>query len=172
MNKKASEERILDLFRLIFLVVVFFSIVFLARAFIIQKIDIFEVESKLLIHRIALSNEINYVDKDLSRTYIGIVDLQKFTSGDIQNNLLNLIYYGKINSVASAKLTLKNLDDKQEYEVFYNKYLYDEKKVLVESKLIGAGAPKRFDADFYVLIKDKEKLKRGVLNIDAILPNR
>ena len=176
MNKKASMDTILNLFRLLFVIVVFFSIVLLTRAFVVQKIDIFELESKLLAHRIALSNQISYVDGDIGRTYAGVVDLQKFSSDDFAQNILNSIYYGKINSEASAKLTLKDLDANPDYEVsyekFYNKELYNEKKVLVEARLIGAGAAGRLDTGFYVLIKDNDEFRRGVLNVDAILPNR
>ena len=176
MNKKASMDTILNLFRLLFVVVVFISITFLARAFIVEKVDVFEIESKLLAHRIAFSNNINYADTDTGRTYVGIVDLEKFTSDDFAERLLNSIYYGKPNSEASAKITLKDLDANPGYEVtyekFYNKELYDEKKILVEARLIGSGAAKKLETNFYVLIKDKDEFRRGILNVDAILPNR
>ncbi|MBI2656396.1 hypothetical protein HYX03_01500 [Candidatus Woesearchaeota archaeon] len=174
MNKKASFDMIVNLFRLLFTIVVFVSIVFLTRAFIQQKIDIFEAESKLLAHRIVLSNDINYIDMDTGRTYTGIIDLQKFASEDFEKNILNSIYYGKINSEASAKITLKYNDEGKAVEVekFYNKELYNEKKVLIEAKLIGAGAARKLDTSFYVLVKDNNNLKEGVLNIDAILPNQ
>lgn len=163
---------IVNFFRLLFLIVVFLSVLFLARGFITQKIDIFEVESKLLANRIALSDELNFFDEKIHRAYTGVIDLQKFVSEDFEKNILDSIYYGEHNLAASAKLTLKDMDDRQEYEVFYNKGLYNEKKVLVEAKLAGAGAAKRFDTNIYVLIKDGDKLKKGVLNIDAILPSR
>lgn len=172
MNKKADFDMIVNFFRLLFLIVVFLSILLLSKAFITQKIDIFEVESKLLANRIALSDELNFFDENIHRAYIGVIDLQKFVSEDFGKNILNSIYYGEPNLAASAKLTLKDLDDGQEYAVFYNKGLYNEKKVLVEAKLAGAGAAKRFDTNLYVLIKDGDKFKKGVLNIDAILPNR
>ena len=176
MNKKASMDTILNLFRLLFVIVVFFSIVFLARAFIVEKIDVFEIESKLLSHRIALSSQINYVDSDTGRIYVGVIDLGKFTSDDFAKNIMDSIYYGKINTEAAAKITLKDLDANTGYEVsyekFYNKELYDEKKVLVEAKLVGAGSARRIDTNFYVLIKDKDEFRRGVLNVDTILPNR
>ena len=173
MNKKASAyETIVNLFRLLFVIVVFFSIYSLVRVFIIQKIDIFEVESNLLTHRLAMSSDINYYDKDIDRVYIGVIDLQKFTSNDFEKNILNSIYYGKLNTEASAKIALTDLEDNKVYEKFYNEELYKEKKVLVEAKLIGSGAARRLDSDFIVLINDNGKLKRGVLKIEAILPNR
>jgi len=171
MNKKAAFDMIVNIFRLLFVIVVFYSILFLARAFIAQKVDIFDVESKLLAHRLMFSNEVSYTDKDIGRNYIGVIDLKKFNSDEIEESMLNSIYYGKINSEASAKLTLKDLDDNIEYETFYNRELYDEKKVLVEAKLIGKGSAQSLDTNFYVLIKDDDKLKRGALKIEAILPN-
>lgn len=175
MNKKASMDTILNLFRLLFVIVVFISIVFLARVFVVEKVDVFEIESKLLANRIAISNNINYIDPDIGRTYTGMIDLEKFTSDDFAEKLLNSIYYGKINSEASAKITLKDLDANPDYEVtyeqFYNKELYNEKKVLVEARLIGSGAAKKLETKFYVLIKDKDEIRRGILNVDAVLPN-
>ncbi len=173
MNKKGAFETILNFFRLLFLIVVFFSLYFLVRAFITQHIDTFETESNLLTNRIFLSKELNYYDQDIKRLYPGIIDLEKFTSQDFERNILNSIYYGKINSEASAKITLLDIDSGGEYvyEAYYNKDLYNEKKVLVEAKLIGKGSAQRLDSNFYVLIKGKDKLKRGMLKIEAILPN-
>lgn len=176
MNKRASIDYILNLFRLLFVVVVFTSFVFLAKAFIVQNIDVFETESKLLAHRIALSGDINYFDSETGRGYVGIVDLQKFTSDDFAKNLMESIYYGRINNEASAKIMLNDLDANPGNDVFYEKYynkeLYDEKKVLVEAKLIGRGSAKRLDTRFYVIIKDNDNFRRGILNVEAILPNR
>lgn len=172
MNKKASFDTIVNLFRLLFVIVVFYSILFLAQAFIKQKIDVFDTESKILAHRLALSKELNYFDESIGRLQIGVIDLEKFTSNNFEKNLLSELYYGKINSESSAKLTLKDLDENEEYETFYNKEIYNEKKVLVEAKLEGAGAAQRLDTNYYVIIRDKDKIKKGVLNIDVILPNR
>ena len=172
MNKKASFDTVVNLFRLLFVVMAFFSVVLLAKITVKEKIDVFEVQSRLLTNRLVFSKDINYFDTDISRLYIGTVDLQKFNSGDIENNLLNSIYYGKINSEAAAKLTLKDMESQQSHQVFYNKGLYDEKEVLLKAKLIGKGSAKRMDRNFYVLIKDNDKIKRGILNVDVILPNQ
>ena len=172
MDKKASFDTVVNLFRLLFVVMAFFSVVLLAKITVKEKIDVFEVQSRLLTNRLVFSKDINYFDTDISRLYIGTVDLQKFNSGDIENNLLNSIYYGKINSEAAAKLTLKDMESQQSHQVFYNKGLYDEKEVLLKAKLIGKGSAKRMDRNFYVLIKDNDKIKRGILNVDVILPNQ
>lgn len=172
MNKKASFDTVVNLFRLLFVVMAFFSVVLLAKITVKEKIDVFEVQSRLLTNRLVFSKDISYFDTDTNRLYTGIVDLQKFNSAEIEKNLLNSIYYGKINSEAAAKLTLKDLESQQSHQIFYNKELYDEKEVLVKAKLIGKGSAKRLDRNFYVLIKDNDKIKRGKLNVDVILPNQ
>lgn len=171
MNKKASMDTILNFFRLLFVIVVFFSIITVTNLSIKEKIDIFEVESRLLTHRLILSKDINYVDTEINRNYIGTIDLDKFNSEDFKKNILNSIYYGKINSEASAKMILEDIEIGEFYEIYYNEELYREKKVLVEAKLIGIGAARGFVAKFYVLIRDKDKIRKGVLSIDAVLPN-
>lgn len=164
-------DTILNFFRLLFVIVVFFSIITITKLSIKEKIDIFEVESKLLVHRLILSKDLNYVDVEINRRYVGIIDIEKFNSEDFKKNILNSIYYGKINSEASAKIVLEDTEIGEFYETYYNEELYKEKKVLVEAKLIGIGAARGFVTEFYVLIKDKDKIRKGVLSIDAVLPN-
>ena len=171
MNKKASMDTILNFFRLLFVIVVFFSIVTITNLSIKEKIDIFEIESTLLAHRLILSKDLNYVDAEINRRYVGTIDLDKFASEDFKKSILKSIYYGRINSETSAKLILEDLEKGNSYETYYNEELYKEKKVLVEAKLIGIGAARGFVTKFYVLIKDKDKIRKGVLSIDAVLPN-
>lgn len=171
MNKKASLD-LVDFIRIIFVMVVFLFTAFLVRSTIIQKIDIIEVESKLLTYDLLLSKEINHIDKDINRIDLGTIDLEKFTSQNFEKNILDSIHYGRLNSEASAKLILRDLEGNKDYEAYYNRELYNEKKVIVEAKLTGSGAAKSLNTRFYVLIRDKDRLKKGVLNIEAILPNR
>ena len=172
MHKKGSMDDILNFFRVLFVIVVFFSIVFVTRAAIRQNIDISEVEANILSQRLVMSKEITYFDDDLKRNYIGIVDLQKLKSEEFKKKILEDVYYGKVNSEASAKIILLDDSGNVLIETFYNEELYKEKKVLVEAKLIGKGAARGYITNFYVLIKDSDKLQGGVLSIDAILPNQ
>ena len=172
MNKKASMDTIINVVRLVIVIAVFFSIVTVTKIALREKIDVFESESKILIHRLALSKYLNFFDNEINRLYVGMIDIDKFNSEDFKKNILNSIYYGSANTEASAKLILKDVENGKVYETYYNEELYKEKKVLVDAKLIGIGAAKGFITDFYVLIKDKDKLRKGVLSIDAILPNR
>jgi len=171
MNKKGAYEAIQSFIYIGAAIFVALAIWQLTNGFIVQKIDIADVESKLLTNRILFSSEVNYFDEEINRLYIVVVDLTKFNSEEFGSKILNEIYYGKINSEASAKLTLKDLDENKEYVSFYNEELYNEKKVLVEARLTGIGSARRLDTNYYVLIKDGNELKKGVLNIDAILPN-
>ena len=172
MHKKGSMDDILNFFRVLFVIVVFFSVVFVTRAAIKQNIDISEVEANILSQRLIMSKEVNYFDNDLKRNYVGVVDLQKLKSVDFKNKILEDIFYGKVNSETSAKITLIDNSGNIMIETFYNEDLYKEKKVLVEARLIGKGAARGYTTNFYVLIQDNGKLQGGVLIIDAILPNQ
>ena len=172
MNKKAVIDEIIDIVRIGVLIVIAFSLVFVTKKFVVQHVDVFDVQSKVISYNVAFSDETTFVDDVIGRTYHGIVDLQKFTSEDFKKRIMESIYYGNPNSEASAKIILKDLETGKEYESYYNKELYDEKKILVEAKLIGAGSARSHISKFYVLIKENDKLKKGVLEIDVILPNR
>ena len=171
MNKKSQMDAAVNLFRLIAAIFIFFIILSIVRAFVKQSIDINHAESKILTHRIFFARDLNYFDENIKRSYIGVVDLQKFNAENFEKNLLGSIYYGKINNEASARILLKDMETGKEYEKFYNEELYKEKKVLVEAKLTGAGSARRLDTFFAVVIKDGDKMKNGVIDIDAILPN-
>ncbi|MBI2657814.1 hypothetical protein HYX08_03930 [Candidatus Woesearchaeota archaeon] len=171
MNKTASMDDILNFFRIIFAIFVFYSITLVANAAIKEKIDVFETESRLLTHSLLLSKDISHVDDEIKRQYIGTIDLEKFSSEEFKSSILNSIYYGSVNSEASAKLELEDIESGDVYTTYYNEPLYKEKKVLVEAKLIGEGAARGLSTNFYVLIKDKDNIKKGVLTVDAVLPN-
>ena len=171
MNKKSQMDAAENLFRLIAVIFIFFIVISIVRSFIKQNIDTNYAESKILTHEIFFARDLNNFDDDINRTYVGIVDLQKFNSDNFGKNLLEAIYYGKINNEASARILLRDLEAGKEYEKYYNEELYKEKKVLVEAKLTGLGSARRLDTVFTVIIKDGDKMKNGVLDIDAILPN-
>ncbi|HLG24721.1 MAG TPA: hypothetical protein VI564_07375 [Candidatus Nanoarchaeia archaeon] len=172
IHKKSQFNAVVDIVRLMVVVCMFLSVVLLSRTFIIRNIDIFDLEADLAAYRILFSDKISYVDPDTGRIYAATVDLQKFQSSELDKNLLDSIFYGKINSESSAKMTLYESDSDKKYEAYYNKELYYEKKVLVEAKLSGKGSAQKLRHYYYVLIKDGEKLKGGTLEIETILPNR
>jgi hypothetical protein len=171
MNKKGLMEAMLNFYRLLFLIVVFLSIVFLVRGFITENVETFEIETKLLTYRAFMSNDSLYVDDELGRTYFGVIDLQKFNSDDFEANIMDSIYYGRDNREASARFVLKDIKEGTQMVKYYNKELYLEKKVIVEAGLTGIGSATTTFTPFYVIIKNGEKKTRGVLIIDAILPN-
>lgn len=171
MNRRSQMDAAVNLFRLVAAIFIFFIVVSIVRGFVKQSIDTNYAESKILTHRLFFARDVNYFDESINRTYVGVIDLQKFNSDNFAKSLLESIYYGKINSEASARILLRDMETNKKYEKYYNEGIYKEKKVLVEAKLTGAGSARRLNTVFAVIIKDGDKIKNGVLDIDAILPN-
>jgi len=176
MNRRAliSFEMLMWIPRIIFLVIVLFAIIILIRSFVLEKIDVTELESEIFANRLPCSpNSISFVDEISGRVYPGIIDLNKFKTNEIEDNLLKSIYYGNSNRNVGAKITLKNPGKGEENQIFYNKVFYEEKKILVDSALTeGPGGAKNYIKKLDVIIFEKENtMHKGVLILDIIIPN-
>ena len=66
MNKKGAYEAIQSFIYIGAAIVVALAILQLTKGFIVQKVDIADVESKILTNRILFSSEVNYFDKDVN----------------------------------------------------------------------------------------------------------
>ena len=67
--------------RILFLVVVMFTVMILIRSYVATTIDTSELEANIFISRILYSpNSISYFDSDIGRTYQGVIDINKFKS--------------------------------------------------------------------------------------------
>lgn len=181
-NKRGiiSEEVLLSIPRIIFLIAVLFAVVILVKIFIITNVDVRQVESNILINRLLYSKDgLSYYDESLKRVYPGVVDLNKFRQLSINNpNWLDntAINYGSDNPIIAAKITLKNIGsivkEKQsanDITIFYNKDRFDkwEPRTLVTVRG-GAGSVKSFQEQRYVLAKDNELLHPAVLEFYVI----
>lgn len=174
LNKKStvSLEMTLWIPRLIFLVVVIFSIYLLIKLFITNKIDTFDVETSLFANSILFSKSLNFFDGDTNRINIGTIDLQKFESENTWQKLESEIGYSNDKKIA-ARISLKNLDNGMNYnDVFYRKDFYEQKKVIADAGFTkGPGGAKSSTKNFYVLIKDKDSISKGLSTIDVVMPN-
>ena len=176
-DKKArtiSDHMILMIPKFIYLIVAFLSVVFLMRMLVTINIDSSEAEASLASSRIIYSpNIISYLDPDTNRAYPGIIDIDKYKalkSGFPNSMDTETMTYGQENRLIASKLILKNLESNQEDIIFYNKESYEfwEPRALPTVQG-GSGSVKAFAEQRYVLIKDGNKLSRGVLNINTIL---
>lgn len=176
MNKRAiiSFEMLMWIPRILFLVIVMFSVVILIRSFVVEKVDVTELEANIFANRLLYSqNSISFVDEDTERVYPGIIDLTKFNSKEMESLLLKSIFYGDNNRKVGAKITLKNPEDNKDTSLFYNRAFYDEKRTLIDSwgNAKGPGASTSFIKKLDVLILEKSKLHNGILTLDIIIPN-
>jgi len=179
-NKRGqiSEEVMLFIPRIIFLVAVLFAVVLLVKVFLITNIDVKQVEANVLVNRILYSKGgLAYYDENIKRLYPGTVDLRKFMEfGSSNPNLLDnvAISYGFDNPVIAAKITLKNfpsyeMQNWNNLALFYNKGRFDKwaPRALPTVKG-GAGSITAFEWKKYVIVKDGEKLVPAMMEFYVI----
>jgi len=174
MNKKAQYTGIVIGYipKIIAIGIIFIVTVMLVNRYVLTKVDVQDLEASLLIDRMIYSkNCFSYYDNDLKRPYPGIIDLEKFTS----ENLDSCIFYGKDeegqlkNTYTSAKLVLKNLETDEKYSIFHNQDKYSDWYPL--RGISGPGGTKLYEESNYVLIKTDNGFEKGILNFYVILPN-
>lgn len=158
--------------KIILIGIVFIVTVLIVNRYVLSKVDIQELEASLLIDRIIYSkNCFSYYDENLRRPFPGIIDLNKFTS----ENLDSCIFYdydseGKTKNIyTSAKLTLKNLETEEKTSIYHNEDWYSNWFPLVGIR--GAGGTKMYQESNYVLIQTENGLQRGKLDYYVIIPN-
>ncbi len=160
--------------KFIYLAIAFLCVVFLLRLLIINNIDTSEAEARLLIYGIFYSpNVISYSDTDIGRAYPGVIDFEKYKGlQDKDENEMDTktITYGEDNKLIAAKLTLKNIETNAEDIAFYNRENYEfwEPRIL-PTVTGGSGNVKSFSEQRYVIIKNKDKMHKGILRINVIV---
>ena len=169
-----SEHLILWIPKVIYLIIAFLSVIFLLRLLIVNNIDASEAEARILTNRIFYSpNAISYSDVDTGRAYPGIVDFEKY--GKLQNSDVNemdtkTIAYGQGNQLIAAKLTLQNLETNEQDIVFYNKENYEFWEPRILSTVVGgSGSVNSITEQRYVLIKNADKMEKGILKMHVIV---
>jgi len=173
MNKKGAVfNTLMWFFKIFFLVVVLFTLIFLVRSFIITELDIFNAEADIFIQRLLLTrNGFSYYDEDLDRVYPGIVDLEKFSSVDIDKLLNNSIYYGPENKRIAAGITLRDENDNTIKSIYYNPEYYLWWKEMLEARWIkgpGGVSAKTKKIPVWIL---GDGFNNGFLEIEVIIPN-
>lgn len=171
MNKKAQESFTIVQYipRMIFLIIVLFSVVFLVRSYILENLDVKNTQAELFINRIYYSpNGISYYDTELKRAIPGIVDPKLITN----ENLDALMNFNDANFIA-GKITLFDVQSKAIASAVYNSQTYDRWKPISQQQgFTGAGAVTRFNRTIVVNFIDEGKEKEGMLKFEVLLPGK
>jgi hypothetical protein len=178
MNKKATYTGnvVEEMPKIVVLIIIIIFLVNLINILTMNKLDTKEIEAALLVDRMIYSrNCFSYSDSQLGRPYPGIIDYDKFKSEILDK----CIYYGveqkqKIENVyTSAKVTLTDLESQEESIIYHNKKWYEYWTPLLSQKSLagGQGSTLSFKEKNFVLIKKGDRLTKGKLEFDVILPN-
>jgi hypothetical protein len=153
--------------RLLFMVFVAMSIVVLVTKFVALSAEVGGAEANILINRFIFSPAcLAYTDNTTFRPYPGLVDLSRFNSTVLDS----CAYYGEINSYAAANLTLQFIGPGTKMSVAYNAAGY----ALLKPKtgIDGPGGSTLYTDTRYVLVMDNSVLRRALLTIELLTPNK
>ncbi|MBI2658666.1 hypothetical protein HYX05_01005 [Candidatus Woesearchaeota archaeon] len=156
------------------MIIAFLSVIFLLRLVILTDIDASEAEARILTNRIFYSpSVISYYDPDIGRGYPGIIDFEKYKkqqNADINEIDTKTITYGQGNKLIAAKLTLENIEAGAQDIIFYNKENYEFWEPRILSTVVGgSGSVKSITEQRYVLIKNADRIEKGILKIQVIV---
>lgn len=147
--------------RLTFIIIFFYTIYAFASYGTKTTLDIQKTKDLLFTERIIYSpSAFIYTNPVTKRSYPGIIDPERFNQ-EVLDKALN---YSK-NNIA-AKLTLKNLDNNETKEIYLNKKGYDRWEPLTKFEQYNKNTEER-----YVLIKNKERLSKGLLEVEVVASN-
>jgi len=157
MNKKAlSFDMMQWLMRLLFLVVVIFSIVMLLNAYTKKQLDVKELQAEILINRLILSPDgISKVDYISGRSIpFAVEDLSSETSKQqMEQRLMQTINYNKKNFIAAKIEIFEN--EISPVTFYYDKNTYEN--IAPRSWLEGIGGALQYQRDFAVVYNEKSK---------------
>ncbi len=135
---------------------------------VIGRIKTTELEIDIFLNRLLhSSNAIFYYDEEAKRTYLGVIDIEKFNSENIEKAIN---YTDK--RIFSAKLTLKSKYQTKK-KVYFHEKLFESLEPIVSAGQRGAGGGDRVTRMFrvsYFEDGDYHNLKKGELEIDIIKP--
>lgn len=162
-KKGAVAEDVLQYIpRILFLAIAIFSIVFLVRSYIVNSLDVKDVQAEVFMNRILYSPDgISYFDSDLQRIIPGTIDVTKFTD-DTLNKLMDY----KDDSFIAAKLELSDAANKKIAMASYNGKTFE--RWLPLRGETGPGGVKSTIRTYYVNYVQNKMTNQGILKIEML----
>jgi hypothetical protein len=165
-SKKGQVQYFLEsVFRIGFLMVALLVFFLLMNFYIVNKIDTNRLQAEVTANRIMYSDAFMYQEN--FRTYVGIVDARRFSSGNIDAK----VNY-PIKRHAAAKLELvDNIDGKTKYTVYLNEAQYEILYTLARSRGEGKGSATIYNKKYPVTYLDNNVYRYGTIKMSIIVPN-
>ncbi len=176
VNRKGqtiSYEMLMWIPRFVYLVIVILATSGLILGFIVTKVDVSDVESHILLHRLQFSHEgIARYDSYTGRVYPGLVDVGRLTSGNLKSSL-----GAKVDEMA-ARFVLSDFSDNELAKAYLNEEAYANWQPIAivvggDSEISGTGRKFPHPEARYVYAATPEgaERKRAVLETVVITPN-
>lgn len=165
MNKAQVSFTILQTIpRLIFLIIVLFSVIYLVRGYVADNLNVQKVQAEVFVNRIIYSpNGISYYDKELETTTPSLIDPKLLTNA----NLENLMNY-KDDTFIAGKVILFDIQDKQIASAIYNEKAYNRWTPLIGQE--GIGGVTQFKKSVLVTFINEGKIRQGMLKFEVLMP--
>ncbi|MBN2457735.1 hypothetical protein JXB31_01230 [Candidatus Woesearchaeota archaeon] len=181
-NRKAelAFKQIMFMFaRMLILIIIFFSIVYVTKKHIIATSDITDTEIEIMMQSIMSNkNGLIYYDQTIDRAYPHVIDPGKFRS-DVPVNLDNVFSFGADQKIIAANITLFDMDGERYMDkngnplmsAYINEAYYRTWLDMARSSFIGPGGAVEKTKRYYVHIKEEQGLVPGIVAVSIVMPN-
>ncbi len=159
-NKKAQLDTIFNwaFIRIFILVIILGTLFIILTSHFNTGLNSYEVENLILIKRLTYSpNLLAYQDPDTNRVYPGIIDIEKFSTENLEENLVNK------NKRLAVNMELTNLETNEMKRAYVN-----EQRARAWDDYVTIGG---FDLSYlkrYVKIYDNDEFHPGILKVKVI----
>lgn len=157
-NKKGVGEFTIWVIRIFALIPIVFMMVIYANSFLIDNMDVTEIEASILFQRFLYSPDgFSYIDEETLRVYPGEIDITKFNDSILFDSMtLDDNFLG-------TKFILEYNDQKK--ETYLNEDIYFKYR-----QYSGFGSSiENYQKNYVVKVHDENTIYDGLLKIDMVL---
>jgi len=152
--------------RMLLLIMILFSIVFLMRKFTIDTLNVQTVQAEVFANRAFYSsNMFLYYDADLKKEVPGMFDPKKITDIRFDQSM----NYDDASFIA-ARFTLYDASRNTIAQAVHNKESFDRWLPLAQLGVKGKGSFLKSTKSWYVLYANTSEIKKGIVEIEVLLP--
>jgi len=150
--------------RMIFLIIVLFSVMLLVRQYVVDKLNVQNLQAEVFIDRFLYSpSGIIYYDAELKQYVPGTIDINKFNDEHI-NSFIN---YDSPTFI-SANISLFDLKGNVVKSAAYNKEKYKDWLPIAKTQRTGPGGFKRITKS--IIVNYNAGKNSGILRFDVLQP--